>query len=46
MEQRTVLKPVWRKVQMMEVSLEIRMESRKEMTMAQSLVRVYRPTKD
>jgi len=46
MEQRTVLKPVWRMVQMMEVSLEIRMESRKEMTMARSLVREYRPTKD
>jgi len=28
------------------MSVEIRMESRKEMTMAQSLVRVYRPTKD
>jgi len=37
---------VWRKVQMMEVSLEIRMESRKEVTMAQSWVREYRPTKD
>jgi len=37
---------VWRMVGTTKVSLEIRMESRKEVTMAQSWVREYRPTKD